>query len=205
MSDVKPNRAEFLLGCTLAILLCEIGIPRVHPRPSLEVRLEHAGNSGNNCLAWLPADNRRANMVASRSYRRNVANGAWERTWWRGVRSPDRRAGKDSRNFAGEIGVNPKVETRKLGALFSPSAGSDFENRKGTCRALILPLLRLGSFTSAVFQIRIGDSDISIGLCYDPTGWTTGSVDRFQIPACLRGQLFNYVDCSVRKVAPCRS
>ena len=101
--------------------------------------------------------------------------------------------------------MNPKIETRKLGALFSPSAGSDFENRKGTCRALILPLLRLGSFTSAVFQIRIGDSDISIGLCYDPTGWTAGSVDRFQIPACLRGQLFNYVDCSVRKVAPCRS
>jgi hypothetical protein len=44
-------------------------------------------------------------MVASRSYRRNVANGAsaaCERTGWQAVRSPDWRAGRDSRNFVGE-------------------------------------------------------------------------------------------------------
>ena len=49
-------------------------------------------------------------MVASRSYRRNVANGASaarEQTGWQAVRSPDRRAGRDSRNFVGERRKRP--------------------------------------------------------------------------------------------------
>jgi hypothetical protein len=34
---------------------------------------------------------------------------------------------------------------------------------------------------------------------------TAGSVDRSQISACLRGRTFNYVHCSVREPATCRS
>jgi hypothetical protein len=46
---------------------------------------------------------------------------------------------------------------------------------------------------------------ISVSLCYDPTGSTDGSVDRSRIPARCRGRTFNYVLCTVREPAPCRS
>jgi hypothetical protein len=52
------------------------GSARNKGAPYREVRLEHAGNSENYCVARFPADAQRANIVTSRSYRRNIANGA---------------------------------------------------------------------------------------------------------------------------------